>query len=155
MTRGFMKLKTLLLVLCVAVASAAATWFAVRQHPASPASAPVTDAGRKVLRGEEPFQLREDALSAKPKARRASKLPPTPRDEDAELLDRLKALRAAVARAAKQPAYVIFPDRTLIEMARLKPQTLDELGDVHGVGAAKLQKYGSAFLAVVKEPASA
>jgi len=50
-----MKLKTLLLVLCVAVASAAATWFAVRQHPASPASAPVTDAGRKVLYYQSPM----------------------------------------------------------------------------------------------------
>ena len=115
----------------------------------------VTDAGRKVLRGEEPFALREDALSTKPKTKRASKLPPTPRDEDAELLDRLKALRGAIARAAKQPAYVIFPDRTLIEMAHRKPQTLDELGEVHGVGTAKIQKYGSAFLAVIKEPASA
>ena len=50
-----MKLKTLMLVLFVAVASAAATWFAMRQHPASPSSAPVTDAGRKVLYYQSPM----------------------------------------------------------------------------------------------------
>jgi ATP-dependent DNA helicase RecQ len=115
----------------------------------------ITDAGRRVLRGDEPFQLREDALQARPKIKRASKLPPTPRDDALELIDALKALRAAMARAAAQPAYVIFPDRTLIEMARLRPRTLDELGAVHGVGAAKLQKYGAAFLAVIKDHKSA
>ena len=111
----------------------------------------VTEAGRQVLRGEAPFQLREDALRPKEKAKRSSKLPPTPHDDDLELIESLKALRGAMARAAAQPAYVIFPDRTLIEMARVRPKTLDELGGVHGVGAAKLQKYGQAFLAVIKD----
>ncbi len=111
----------------------------------------VTEAGRLVLRGEAPFQLREDALKPKVKARRDSKLPPTPHDDDLDLIDSLKALRAAMARAAAQPAYVIFPDRTLIEMARARPKSLDDLSAVHGVGAAKLQKYGAAFLAVIKD----
>ena len=111
----------------------------------------VTEAGRKVLRGEQPFTLREDVLNGTPKGKRPSKLPPTPHDADLELIGQLKALRAAMAKAAKAPAYVIFPDRTLIEMASARPQTLDELSDVHGVGAAKLQKYGAAFLAVIKD----
>jgi len=115
----------------------------------------VTDAGQKVLRGEQPFPLREDVLNAKPRGKRESKLPVTPRDADMALIEQLKALRAAMAKAAKQPAYVIFPDRTLIEMARARPQTLDELSEVHGVGAAKLQKYGTAFLSVIKESAHA
>ena len=105
----------------------------------------LTEAGRRVLRGEQPFQLREDALGPRPKAKRASKLPPTPHDDDFDLIDALKALRAAMARAAAQPAYVIFPDRTLIEMARRRPKTIAELGEVHGVGAAKLQKYGASL----------
>jgi len=115
----------------------------------------VTDAGQLVLRGKAPFQLREDVLSAKPKGRRESKLPQTPRDADMELIEQLKALRGAMARAANQPAYVIFPDRTLIEMARARPKTLDDLAAVHGIGAAKLQKYGAAFLAVIKDHAFA
>jgi ATP-dependent DNA helicase RecQ len=113
----------------------------------------LTDAGFKLMKGELPFHLREEVLAAKAKGGR--KTVPIPRDADSDLLAALKALRAAMAKAANQPAYVIFPDRTLIEMARLRPRTLDELGAVHGVGAAKLQKYGAAFLAVIKDHKSA
>ena len=67
----------------------------------------------------------------------------------------LKALRGAIAAAQKQPAYVIFPDRTLIEMAKERPRGLDQLAGIHGVGAVKLQKYGSAFLAVIRDRAHA
>ena len=91
----------------------------------------------------------EDVLTAKPKGR--VKLAPSPRDADAELFASLKALRAAMAKASNQPAYVIFPDRTLIEMAKEKPRNLTELAEIHGVGEQKLRKFGSAFLAVVKD----
>ena len=67
------------------------------------------------------------------------------------LLGALKALRGAMARAQKQPAYVVFPDRSLIEMAQERPTTIDDLAGIHGVGAAKLQKYGAAFLAVIRD----
>ena len=109
----------------------------------------VTDEGRKVLRGEQKFTLREDVLSSTP--RRSRKAAPEPRDADSELVEALKALRAAMARAQKQPAYVIFPDRTLIELAQARPVDLDAMAAVHGVGAAKLQKYGAAFLAVIRD----
>ena len=108
----------------------------------------ITEEGRKLLRGEIPFLLREDVLTSKPK--RDRKAPMSPRDADEDLLGSLKALRAAMAKAQATPAYVIFPDRTLLEMASAKPHTLDALSAVHGVGAAKLQKYGAAFLAVIK-----
>jgi ATP-dependent DNA helicase RecQ len=111
----------------------------------------LTEAGRMALKGEAPFQLREDVLT--PKGRTARKLAPAPRDADADLLAALKALRAAMAKAANQPAYVIFPDRTLIEMAKEKPATLAEMAEIHGVGEQKLQKFGPAFLAVVKDHA--
>jgi ATP-dependent DNA helicase RecQ len=64
-------------------------------------------------------------------------------------------LRGALAKAQNQPAYVVFPDRSLIEMAAAKPMSLDDLAQVHGVGAAKLQKYGPAFLAIIRERADA
>ncbi len=109
----------------------------------------VTDEGRKVLKGETPFLLREDVLTTRPtrKARAAI----SQKDADGDLLAALKGLRAAMARAQNQPAYVIFPDRTLIEMAKERPRSLDDLSGVHGVGAAKLQKYGAAFLAVIRD----
>ena len=47
------------------------------------------------------------------------------------------------------PAYVIFPDRTLIEMAEKRPRTLDQMAQVGGVGAKKLESYGRDFLAVI------
>ena len=82
----------------------------------------LTEAGRRALKGEAAFELREDVLA--PKEKGARKAPLTPRDADADLYAALKALRAAMAKAANQPAYVIFPDRTLIEMAKEKPTNL-------------------------------
>ncbi len=111
----------------------------------------VTEEGRRVLKGEAPFALREDVLSPRPK--RAERKIVEPGDADAALLTALKGLRGAIAAAQKQPAYVIFPDRTLIEMAKERPETLDDLASIHGVGEVKLQKYGPAFLAVVRDNA--
>jgi ATP-dependent DNA helicase RecQ len=109
----------------------------------------LTDEGWRVLRGQAPFALREDVINRR--AGRRPRAPAAPTVADAELLAALKALRGAIAAAQKQPAYVIFPDRTLIEMAKERPRGLDELADIHGVGAVKLQKYGSAFLAVIRD----
>jgi ATP-dependent DNA helicase RecQ len=111
----------------------------------------VTDEGRRVLKGEAPFALREDVMG--PRTRRSRFAVAEPREANAELLASLKALRGAIAAAQKQPAYVIFPDRTLIEMAKARPSTLDDLAGLHGVGAVKLQKYGAAFLAVIRDHA--
>ena len=52
------------------------------------------------------------------------------------------------------PPYVIFHDRTLIEMAALKPQSLSAFGELQGVGRSKLEKYGSTFLKVIEDGAA-
>ena len=70
-------------------------------------------------------------------------------EEDAPLLSALKAKRRALAEAAKVPAYIIFTDRTLIEMAEKRPATLDDMARIGGVGAKKLESYGHAFLEVI------
>ncbi len=111
----------------------------------------LTEEGRRVLRGEAPFALREDVVNPKARRRRVAEAVAAG-DADAELLAALKALRGAIATAQKQPAYVIFPDRTLIEIAKRRPGSLDELASIHGVGAVKLQKYGPAFLALIQDP---
>jgi ATP-dependent DNA helicase RecQ len=111
----------------------------------------LTEEGRRVLRGEAPFALREDVVNRKARRRRPAEAGAAG-DADAELLAALKALRGAIAVAQKQPAYVIFPDRTLIEIAKRRPSDLDDLASIHGVGAVKLQKYGPAFLAMIREP---
>jgi ATP-dependent DNA helicase RecQ len=76
-------------------------------------------------------------------------------EEDAPLLSALKARRRALAEAARVPAYVIFTDRTLIEMAETKPQSLDEVARISGVGATKLERYGADFLEVITGEAEA
>jgi ATP-dependent DNA helicase RecQ len=113
----------------------------------------VTEEGQRVLRGHAPFSLREDIVAKK--SRRRDKAPAQPQDADGEILAALKELRGDLARRSRQPAYVIFPDRTLIEMASRRPNDLEGLAEIHGVGIAKLQKYGPAFLAVLQGHADA
>ena len=66
---------------------------------------------------------------------------------EAALFSRLKALRAGIARRQGVPAYVVFSDKTLRELARVRPATLEEFRSVSGVGEAKASRYGRAFLA--------
>ena len=67
------------------------------------------------------------------------------------LLGRLRELRSAIAREDKVPAYVVFPDRTLAELAVRRPRTEHAMAQVRGVGPAKLEKYGERFLAVLRD----
>ena len=71
--------------------------------------------------------------------------------EDSELLKRLKALRQKIARAKGVPAYVIFTDATLSELARRKPGNMEELLEVSGIGAVKAERYGKKFLEELKK----
>ncbi|HKJ93672.1 MAG TPA: HRDC domain-containing protein, partial [Longimicrobiales bacterium] len=69
------------------------------------------------------------------------------------LFERLRALRKRLADERRVPAYVIFNDRTLREMCRRRPSAPAELVEVSGVGPAKLERYGAAFLeAIAAEP---
>jgi ATP-dependent DNA helicase RecQ len=77
---------------------------------------------------------------------------------DQELFTSLKKLRASIAREEQVPAYVVFPDRTLVELAVRRPRTLAALSSIRGVGPTKLDKYGERFLAAigsVNEPEAA
>jgi ATP-dependent DNA helicase RecQ len=68
---------------------------------------------------------------------------------DQDLLSALKTKRQELAKAQNVPAYVVFHDKTLLEMAQVKPQTLEEMLQVSGVGEAKLQRYGQELLGVI------
>jgi ATP-dependent DNA helicase RecQ len=70
--------------------------------------------------------------------------------DDARLLERLRALRSSIAREEKVPAYVVFADRTLLEIAVRRPKTPFALGEIRGVGPIKIDKYGERFLALVR-----
>ena len=69
---------------------------------------------------------------------------------DAGLLERLKELRRGLAAQRNVPAYVVFNDATLVEMAALKPATPDQLLQVNGVGQVKLERYGAVFLDAIR-----
>ena len=56
-----------------------------------------------------------------------------------------------LARERRVPAYIIFPDATLHQMLLHKPQTIEEMGNLNGVGSQKLENYGEVFLKVIKE----
>jgi ATP-dependent DNA helicase RecQ len=71
-------------------------------------------------------------------------------DVDRDLFERLRAVRLRIARARGVPPYVIFHDTTLREMARLKPQTIDALRGVYGVGARKAEDLGGEFLSEIR-----
>jgi len=68
---------------------------------------------------------------------------------DEALFERLRALRKRLADAQRVPAYVVFSDATLAEMAARKPATEADLLEVGGVGQTKLERYGDAFLEVI------
>jgi ATP-dependent DNA helicase RecQ len=106
--------------------------------------------GTAVAAGDEDFTLREIDTS-KPakttKARKADKRPVAEGDRD--LLAALKALRLELARARKVPAFVVFPDTTLIELAAERPATLDQMAAINGVGPRKLADFGETFLAAI------
>jgi ATP-dependent DNA helicase RecQ len=106
----------------------------------------MTEAARPILRGEASITLRRDTVQSagsKPAVRSLVS------EEDAPLLSALKAKRRALAEAAGVPAYIVFPDRTLIEMAEKRPSSLDDMAQITGVGAKKLESFGAAFLEVI------
>jgi ATP-dependent DNA helicase RecQ len=117
----------------------------------------MTPSARLVLRGEvelmlrvpaEPVRRGKMARGSRPGADRP---PPLPLDDTGlALFAELKAWRAEVAREHGLPAYVIFHDATLAEMARERPATLDDLAGISGVGAKKLQAYGQEILRVIQ-----
>jgi DNA helicase-2/ATP-dependent DNA helicase PcrA len=86
--------------------------------------------------------------------RAAGALAPADLDDDGRaLLDLLRTWRSEKARAAGMPAYVICNDRTLIEIASVRPSTADELLTVHGLGEVKVGRFGDELLALVGEQA--
>lgn len=111
----------------------------------------ITDKGHALLRGEGTFESRP----VKPRLRtkretRADRIAEAS-DADQALIASLKALRMRLAKERRVPPYVIFSDKSLIDMAHLRPRDENEFGMVHGVGAAKLKDFAKPFLAAIRE----
>lgn len=116
----------------------------------------ITDAGRKFLQEKTPIQMRKIAARSKSKA--AAKLDQKGKtkvifalsdDLENELFAKLKAKRLEIAKAQNVPPYVVFHDKTLIEMIKTRPNSLAEMTKISGIGEAKANKYGKVFLEIV------
>ncbi len=111
----------------------------------------LTDRARPLLRGEETFAMRRprEAEAKRGKSKREGRAG-TPRAPvsaaDEALFQALRALRQRLAAEAKLPPYVIFHDATIAELAVKRPQSLDALADISGLGASKIKRYGAAIL---------
>jgi ATP-dependent DNA helicase RecQ len=114
----------------------------------------LTPFGRKVLKGAARVELRRamPLQTRSSRAERKSRTPSTQLDgADKELWERLRSARQTLAQKHRVAAYVIFADRSLLDMVHLKPGTREQMRLVHGVGEAKLERYGDIFLNVIRE----
>ena len=122
----------------------------LRSDPERFGALSLTRKSRPLLRGDERILLREDASPKRPaKVTRKPDYDLGP--EDLPLWEALRARRQELAAAADVPPYVVFHDATLREMVRVKPASMQELLALHGVGEAKLERYGAAFLGVLAD----
>ena len=110
----------------------------------------LTDKGQTLMDGDTNFAYREDRSPAKltRKSRHAEPIPDLD-DADDALLAALKTLRLQLAKERGVPAYVVFSDRTLNDMAQRRPHDARSFAKVHGVGAAKLRDFGDIFLRAI------
>ncbi|MGV3656073.1 MAG: DNA helicase RecQ [Noviherbaspirillum sp.] len=114
----------------------------------------LAEAARPVLRGEQAIQLRRYEKPVRQKQKRGAAKPGsyvelglTP--EEQAIFERLRWWRMETAREHNVPAYVIFHDATMREIARAKPASLDDLRGVSGVGEKKLETYGEEIIALI------
>ena len=104
----------------------------------------LTRKGYEVLRGERVYGLRPDAVE--PAGTRKAK----EEGHDATLFETLRQKRMELAEEASVPPYIVFSDRTLVEMATYFPQSPTSFARLHGVGEYKLEKYAEAFLPLIR-----
>jgi ATP-dependent DNA helicase RecQ len=120
----------------------------------------VTPEGRSVLRGAATFALRQETLkdTLKPLRRAARDATGTTNgaalaeaaEADPALFEALKRRRLELARDRGVPAYLVFADKSLIDMAKRKPRTPADMSRIHGMGEVKLAQYGHIFLEVIR-----
>jgi len=124
----------------------------LRTDPDGYGALQLTEECRPLLKGEHKVELRKDPVVKKSSGRSSGGRTGSPvKDQVTDHVgwEALRACRKELADKQGVPPYVIFHDTTLFDMLERKPQTLDELAGVSGVGAAKLEKYGEIFLAAI------
>lgn len=127
----------------------------LRADPEGFGSLQLTERCRPLLKGEQAIELRKDPVVKKSAGSRSGpkRSGQNIRDQitDHDGWEVLRACRKELAEQKGVPPYVIFHDTTLFDMLERRPKTLEELAEVNGVGAAKLEKYGELFLQAIRE----
>ena len=109
----------------------------------------ISDTGRKILSGDTVFNYKNiNSKSLLPSGKSQKSLPKIIGVNE-ELLAKLKVKRLDIAREKRVPAFVIFSDRSLTEMAAKRPQSESQFLDINGVGPQKLKEYGKTFLSLI------
>ena len=122
----------------------------------------VTDIGKDVLYGRKSAQLCVVDHSVKEERKKPKLrleiptitipgLPPTTGIEDPKLFEALRALRSTCASEEGFPPYIVFSDKVLHALASIKPTTLEQFGNISGIGDHKKQKYGNRFIALIQK----
>ncbi|MCC2958026.1 DNA helicase RecQ [Massilia sp. IC2-477] len=136
------------------VRQAIALGFVTVDHDAF-SSLKLTDAARPVLKGEQKVQLRQYQKPVKAKRPSSSRSGGYEEMElsrsEQQIFERLRSWRMGTAREHGVPAYVVFQDATLREIAKVKPSSIDALRGVSGVGEKKLVSYGDEIVAIINE----
>lgn len=127
----------------------------LRADPEGYGALQLTEQCRPLLKGEQAIELRKDPVAKKSASSRSAgkRSGPAVREQitDQAGWDALRACRKELADKQGVPPYVIFHDTTLFDMLERRPETLEQLAEVSGVGAAKLEKYGEIFLQTLRE----
>jgi ATP-dependent DNA helicase RecQ len=111
----------------------------------------IAEKGQALLRGTGTFEARPIKPRERTKRQVRAEQIAEQSEADQSLIAALKALRMRLAKERRVPPYVIFSDKSLIDMAQLRPRDESEFGMVHGVGAAKLKDFGKVFLKAIRE----
>ena len=113
----------------------------------------ITPDGMKFLKEKQSIEMRleekvvrQSSGQSGKKSRKSSSGPSLENEEDKQLFQILRDLRLSIAKKHHLPPYVIFHDKTLLEMVEMRPRNLSDMSGISGVGESKLEKYGTAFL---------
>ncbi|WP_314106281.1 DNA helicase RecQ [uncultured Stenotrophomonas sp.] len=111
----------------------------------------LTDGSRQVLKGQRKVMMRRESAKTRERDRSGQRTGLSVLPQDLALFNALRGLRAELAREQNVPAFVIFHDSTLRNIAEQRPTSIDALGRVGGIGGTKLTRYGERLVEIVRE----
>ena len=105
----------------------------------------ITELGVAILKNKERVELREDRLKIKRGGKRRDGVKSSSRFDNGTFI-KLKEIRTFIAKVNNIPPYMVFSDRTLMELSTFKPRSREQMLLIHGIGEIKFERYGKDFL---------